>query len=167
MAKKTSWPVIILGISTFLLVVGVGLVAVVGYVLYQQFAFQAKSATEISAEEEFAQVVAKFEGQRPYLVIKDGQPVVSDAPATAPGKPVEALHIIVWDPDEQKVVKLNMPFWLLRMTKGQPIKLSSSDDPGGGSMKLTITAEDLERRGPGLILDHKEASGERVLVWAQ
>jgi len=167
MAKKTSWPVIILGISTFLLVVGVGLVAVVGYVIYQQFAFQAKSATEISADEEFAQVVAKFEGQRPYLVIKDGQPVVSDAPATAPGKPVEALHIIVWDPDEQKVVKLNMPFWLLRMTKGQPIRISSNDDPGSDAVKLKITAEDLERRGPGLILDHKEATGERVLVWAQ
>jgi hypothetical protein len=167
MAKKTSWPVIILGISTFLLVVGVGLVAVVGYVIYQQFAFQAKNATEISADEEFAQVVAKFEGQRPYLVIKDGQPVVSDAPATAPGKPVEALHIIVWDPDEQKVVKLNMPFWLLRMTKGQPIRISSNDDPESDAVKLKITAEDLERRGPGLILDHKEATGERVLVWAQ
>jgi hypothetical protein len=167
MAKKTSWPVIILGISAFVLVVGVGLVAVVGYVIYQQFAFQAKSATEVSAKEEFAQIVAKFEGQRPYLVIKDGQPVVSDAPAAAPGKPVEALHIIVWDPDEQKVVRLNMPFWLLRMTKGQPIRISSNDDPGSDAVKLKITAEDLERRGPGLILDHEEATGERVLVWAQ
>jgi len=32
---------------------------------------------------------------------------------------------------------------------------------------LRITADDLERRGPGLILDYKEASGQRVLVWAQ
>lgn len=167
MAKKTSWPVIILGISAFVLVVGVGLVAVVGYVIYQQFAFQAKSATEVSADEEFARIVAKFDGQQPYLVIKDGQPVVSDAPAAEPGKPVEALHIIVWDPDKRKVVKLNMPFWLLRMTKGQPIRISPDDDPGGDGMRLKITAEDLERRGPGLVLDHKEATGERVLVWAQ
>jgi hypothetical protein len=167
MSKKTSWAVIIVAASAFVLIVGVGLVGVVGYVIYQQFAFQAKSATEMSADEEFAEIVAKFEGQKPYLVIKDGEPVVSDAPATAPGKPVEALHIIVWDPDERKVIKLNMPFWLLRMTKGQPIKISSNDDPDGQSMKLQITADDLERRGPGLILDHKEASGERVLVWAQ
>jgi hypothetical protein len=159
--------VIIVGISAFVLVVGVMLVGVVGFVLYQQFAFQAKTATEMSADEQFAQVVAKFEGQKPYLVIKDGEPVVSDEPASAPGKPVEALHIIVWDPDERKVVTLNMPFWLLRMTKGQPIRISSNDDPGGEAVKLRITAEDLERRGPGLILDHKEASGERVLVWAQ
>lgn len=167
MSKKTSWAVIIVAASAFVLIVGVGLVGVVGYVIYQQFAFQAKSATEMSADEEFAEIVAKFDGQKPYLVIKDGEPVVSDAPAAAPGKPVEALHIIVWDPDERKVIKLNMPFWLLRMTKGQPIKISSNDDPHGQPVKLHITADDLERRGPGLILDHKEASGERVLVWAQ
>jgi hypothetical protein len=167
MAKKTSWAVIIVGISAFVLVVGAGLVGVVGYVLYQQFAFQAKTATEMGADEEFAEIVARFEGQKPYLIIKDGEPVVSEEPAAAPGKPVEALHIIVWDPDERKVVKLNMPFWLLRMTKGQPIKISPADEFGGEAMKLKITAEDIERRGPGLILDHREASGERVLVWAQ
>ena len=166
MAKKTSWAVIIVGISAFLLVVGVVLVGVVGYVIYQQFAIQAKTATEGSADEEFAKIVATFEGQKPYLVIKDGEPVVTEAPAASPGKPVEALHIIIWDPDKRKVVKLNLPFWLLRMTKGQPIKISSTDEPGE-AMKLKITVEDLERRGPGLVLDHKEASGERVLVWAQ
>jgi len=166
MAKKTSWAIIIVGISAFLLVVGVVLVGVVGFVIYQQFAIQAKTATEGSADEEFAKIVATFEGQKPYLVIKDGEPVVTEAPAAAPGKPVEALHIIIWDPDKRKVVKLNLPFWLLRMTKGQPIKISSTDEPGE-AMKLKITVEDLERRGPGLVLDHKEASGERVLVWAQ
>ena len=167
MAKKTSWAVIIVGIGAFVLVVGVGLVAVVGYVIYQQFAFQAKSATESSAEQEFADIVEKFQGQKPYLVIKEGEPVVSDESPAAAGQPVEALHIIVWDPDERKVIKLNMPFWLLRLTKGQPIRISSNDDPGGHALKLKITADDLERRGPGLILDHREASGERVLVWAQ
>jgi hypothetical protein len=167
MAKKTSWAVIIVGISAFVLIVGAGLVGVVGYVIYQQFAFQAKSATEMSADEEFAHIVAKFEGQKPYLIIKDGEPVVTSEPAAAPGKPVEALHIIVWDPDERKVIKLNMPFWLLRMTNGQPIRISSNDDPGSEALTLKITAHDLERRGPGLILDHREASGERVLVWAQ
>lgn len=166
MAKKTSWAVIIVGISAFLLVVGVVLVGVFGYVIYQQFAFQAKTATEVHAEQEFAQIVAKFEGQKPYLAIKNGEPVVTEAPAASPGTPVEALHIIAWDPEDQKVVKLNMPFWLLRLTEGQPIKISPHDDPGG-AMQLKISVRDLERRGPGLVLDHKEATGQRVLIWAQ
>ena len=167
MAKKTSWPVIILGIGAFVLIVGVGLVAVVGFAIYQQFAFQATPATELSADQDFKQIVEKFEGQKPYLVIKDGEPVINGEQAAQPGQPIEALHIIVWDPDKRKIVKLNMPFWLVRMTKGHPIKISSNDDPDAEPMHLRITAEDLEKRGPGLILDHKEASGQRILVWAQ
>jgi hypothetical protein len=167
MAKKTSWGLIILGIAAFAVIVGVGLVAVVGYVIYQQFAFQATSATELTAEQEFTRVVALFDGQTPFIIMRDGEPVVSQEKGAAAGKSVEALHILVWNPDEQKVVRLNMPFWLLRMTKGQPIKLSGGTHADGGPMRLKVTAEDIERRGPGLILDHKEASGERVLVWAQ
>jgi hypothetical protein len=167
MAKKTPWAVIIIGSAAFVLIVIVGLVAVAGYVIYQQFAFKATAATEQSAEREFTRVVARFEGQRPYLVIKDGSPVVDEEKGPEPGQPVEAIHILVWNPDDQKMVRLNMPFWLLRMTKGHPIKLGSNPDPDGEPMRLHITAEDIERRGPGLILDHKEASGERVLVWAQ
>ncbi len=103
MAKKTSWPVIILGISAFVLVVGVGLVAVVGYVIYQQFAFQAKSATEVSADEEFGRIVAKFDGQKPYLIIKDGEPVISDAPASASGRAEgrQAEHAVLAAPHDE------------------------------------------------------------------
>jgi hypothetical protein len=168
MAKKTPWALIIIGIAVFIVIVGVGLVAVAGYVVYQQFAFQATTLSASSAEKEFGLVVAQFRGQKPYLVIKDGEPVVaSEERGPRSRKPIEALHILVWNPDEQKVIRLNMPFWLLRMTKGRPIKLSSNLDADGEPMRLKVTAEDLERRGPGLILDHKEASGERVLVWAQ
>lgn len=167
MAKKTPWAVIIIGSAAFVLVVVVGLVAVAGYVIYQQFAFKATTATEQSAEKEFQTVAARFEGQKPYLVIKDGHPVISEEKGPAPGRNVEAIHILVWNPDDQKVVRLNVPFWLMRMTKGHPIKLSSTTDAEGRPMRLNVTADDLERRGPGLILDHKEATGERVLVWAQ
>jgi hypothetical protein len=167
MAKKTPWAVIIIGSAAFVLVVVVGLVAVAGYVIYQQFAFKATTASEQMAEKEFEQVAAQFSGQKPYLVIRHGSPVVSEEKGPQPGKPVEAIHILVWNPDDQKVVRLNVPFWLMRMTKGHPIKLSSTQDSEGNPMRLHITADDLERRGPGLILDHKEASGERVLVWAQ
>jgi len=167
MAKKTPWAVIIIGSAAFVLVVVVGLVAVAGFVIYQQFSFKATEADERAAEVEFADVAARFAGQKPYLVIHDGSPVISEEKGPNPGKPVEALHILVWNPDEQKTIRLNVPFWLMRMTKGHPIKLSSTTDAEGEPIRLRVTAADLERRGPGLILDHKEASGERVLVWAQ
>ena len=120
------------------------------------------------AEKEFKQVAAQFGGQKPYLVIRDGSPVVSEEKGPQPGKPVEAIHILVWNPDDQKVVRLNVPFWLMRMTKGHPIKLVVDAGFRGRTRCACISRPTISSgAAPGLILDHKEASGERVLVWAQ
>lgn len=170
MAKKPSWPLIILGIAALVVVVGVGLVAVAGYVLYQQFAIQTTTTSASSAEDEFTRAAARFAGQKPLVEFLDGEPVVNKLHVRPRGRAraIEALHIIVWEPDERKLIKLNIPFWLLRMTKGRPIRLSGhQDDADGDPVRLNITAEDLERYGPGLVMDHKETSGTRVLVWAQ
>jgi hypothetical protein len=171
MAKKTPWGLIILGTATFVVIVGVALVVVAGYFVYQQFAFQATPTTRVAAEAEFEAIVRKFEGKKPFLEIVDGEPVINrefQAERHDRAEPLQAVHVVVWDPNEEKLVRLNIPFWLLRMTKGKPIKLSAGDEEFGHSpVRLNVTAEDLERHGPGLILDHRETSGERVLVWAR
>lgn len=169
--KKTPWGLIILGSAIFIVVVGVGLIAVAGYVIYQQFAFQATTATAMSAEEEFSKAVARLSDQQPLLEIRDGEPRLNKA-RTKPAKlgaPIEALHVMVWQPDEKKLVRLNIPFWLLRLTKGKPIRLGSRHGEGDGpeSMRLNITASELESYGAGLVLDHVDDGGDRVLVWAK
>jgi len=165
MAKKTPWPVIVLGIGAFALIVGAGLIAVAGYFVYQQFAIQATAATEEDAAQEFALAASRFQGQKPYLAIKDGEPIVSNDRPAKPGEPIDAIHILVWDPDQGRVVRFNVPLWLLRMSKGHPIKIQHDGDEA--PVRLKLTAADLEKRGPGLILDHKDAGGQRILVWAQ
>ena len=166
MAKKTPWGWIIFGIVAFTMLVGVGLVAVAGFFVYQQFAFKSIPSTEQSAELRFEEVAKRFEGQKPMLVLEDGEPVLSKGRGR--GKPghIEALHVMVWDPQDERVVSLSIPFWLIRMTNGHPIKLSAGDH-NDGPPNLKITADDLERHGPGLILLHRESGGERVIVWAQ
>ena len=167
MAKKTPWGWIIFGIVVFTMFVGVTLIAVAGFLVYQQFAFKSTPATERSAEQKFEAVAKRFEGQQPLLVIEDGEPVISKAPLSHKRAPIEALHVMVWEPTEERVISLNIPFWLIRMTSGRPIKLSSGDEHSEISRHLKITAEDLERFGPGLILLHREHGGERVIVWAE
>ena len=171
--KKASWGLIILGIAIFVVVVGVGLLGVAGYFIYQQFAFQATTATAVSAEEEFTKAAARFAGQKPLLEIVDGEPRLNKARVKPGGKlaSIEALHLLVWQPDEKKLVKLNIPFWILRMTRGKPIRLGSrhggDEGDSGDSMRLNITAAELENYGPGLVLDHTDTGGDRVLVWAR
>jgi hypothetical protein len=45
--------------------------------------------------------------------------------------------------------------------------LSNRDTPLSADMSLNVTADELERHGPGLILDYTTPGGERVLVWAE
>lgn len=167
MAKKTPWGWIVLGIVAFTVLIGVGLLGVAGFVIYQQFAFQSLPATERSAEQKFEEVAKRFAGQEPFLVLEDGEPVVNKAPAHRKPARIEALHVMVWDPADERVVSLNIPFWLIRMTSGRPIKLSTGGHDSEGLPHLKITADDLERFGPGLILLHRARHGERVIVWAQ
>jgi hypothetical protein len=77
----------------------------------------------------------------------------------------QSLNIMAFDPDEGRVVKMDIPFWLLRLKMG-----GSRVDLGHDSFDLSdlkLTIEDLERFGPILIVDHKGRAGERVLIWSQ
>lgn len=167
MAKKTPWGWIIFGIVAFTMLVGVSLIAVAGFFVYQQFAFKSMPATERTAEQKFEEVAKRFEGQKPLLVIEDGEPVLQKRTGKRSHTRIEALHVMVWEPNDERVVSLNIPFWLIRMTNGHPIKLSAGDHGTDARPRLNITADDLERHGPGLILMHSEPGGERVIVWAQ
>ena len=63
------------------------------------------------------------------------------------------------------MVRVSIPFWIVRMKmRGTTIDLN------GKHMNLEdlrLTAEDLERFGPTLIVDHENTTGERVLVWSE
>jgi hypothetical protein len=170
MAKKTSWGLIILGVVVLVIVVVAGLMAVAGYFVYKQFAFEAAPATQVSVEQEFARVLDRFKGQQPFLQMRDGEPVETIPPSTA--KPagrhqIEALHVLVWQPEDGKVFRMNIPFWIIRMSKGRPVHLGRELSQDGEPYQLKVTADDIERRGPGLILDLTKPGRERVLVWAE
>jgi hypothetical protein len=167
MAKKTSWGLIILGIVTFVVLVGVSLVAVAGYFVYQQFAFESQPANELTARQRFDAVSKRFEGQSPLLVIENGEPVINKDSHRRSRQPIDALHVMVWNPQDERVITLNIPFWIIRMTSGRPIRLSASDRDTAVTPELHITADDLRRHGPGLILLYEDPKGERVIVWAQ
>ena len=76
------------------------------------------------------------------------------------------LWILVWDPDEERLVKVSLPFWVLKMGRGK-IDLGGTDHGSFDLDQLDLDAEELERIGPVLVMDHRETSGERVLIWTQ
>lgn len=161
--KLKTWVWIVVGIA----VCGVLLViAMAGAGIY--FASQhikATHATATSAAAEFEAVRAKFAGQKPLIEL-DAHGDFLRANTDRPGGTVrpERLHVLAFDPDDGDLVRITLPFWLLRM------KMQGKVSFGGSGMDLEdlkLTVEDLDRYGPSLILDQKADGGDRVLVWSQ
>ena len=74
------------------------------------------------------------------------------------------MHVMAWDDDERKLVTFSLPFWLLRMKSG-PIRLSAYSQ-GWDDRGVSFRVEDLEKHGPGLLLDVNEPNEGRVIIWA-
>jgi hypothetical protein len=75
------------------------------------------------------------------------------------------VHVLAYDPDEGRLVRLSIPFWLLRLKTG-----NASIDFNGRKMDLDdlrLSVDDLERFGPTLIAEHKTPEGSHVIVWSQ
>jgi hypothetical protein len=148
-------------------ILGVIAMAGIGFYFFTQHV-NTKVTSPASAAREFADVSSRFTGQKPLIELDEhGRLLRANTDRAAPAKAdaLEALHVLAFDPDDGRIVKISVPFWLLRMKMN-----GTKIDFNGNRMDLEdlkLTVEDLERYGPTLIVDHKGRDGERVLVWSQ
>jgi len=75
------------------------------------------------------------------------------------------LHVLAFDQDEGQTVSFSLPFWVLRMKSG-PIRISAYHQ-GWDDRGVSFRIEDIEKHGPGIIVDAMERSEGRVLIWAE
>jgi hypothetical protein len=168
MAKKRRWVLVLFGVAVLLVFVGIGVI--VGITAWFQQNMQVQGSTDSDAQTEFEAVRKKFGGREPLLELRSGTPQYTAAATTARASAgerarLDTLHVLVWDPDDEELSRISLPFWLLRM-KSDPIRLgsyASGLDDGG----VELRPEDIEKYGPGVILDTALERGQRVLLWAQ
>lgn len=169
MAVRTwVWVVIALvGIAVLglILLVGAGVYFVAREV-------DARPASKVSAEQEFEKERARFGDQKPLIDIDEEDRAIDttfDPNQPAARTRPEYMVVMAWDPEDERLVRVRLPFWLLRLgSRGErgSINLGSS----GRQItfeRLHLSVQDLERLGPALIIDHKSPHGERVLIWTQ
>lgn len=164
--RRRRWLPILAGIAILLCFIVIGGIIAMVTIVRHTVNVQAVEGTD--AESEFAKVRAQFPDRAPLLEVRPGgHPrfvVHRAAPGSQPGR-IDTLHLLAWDPDDQKLARVSLPFWFLRL-KSTPIELSSYTS-GLDEDGVKFSAEDVEQHGPGIILDHTNSSGERVLFWAQ
>lgn len=162
--KRRNWVLIAFGVLVLVAFIGIG--AIVAITAWFQQNLTLQETTESEAQNEFDAVRQKYRDKPPLLDMRDGKLAYSgNRSVTASTGALESLQVMVWDPDEQRLASFSIPFWLLRL-KSTPIQFSSyasgMDDNG-----VDLRPEDIEKYGPGIILDTSSRSGERVLLWAQ
>lgn len=152
-------------------IIGLGILAVIALAGAGLYFFsrhvQTATVTMGEADARFVEVQKRLEGQTPLIELDEqghflrSNPREASAGAAAPS----ALHVMAYDADDGQIVTLSIPFWLLRLQKG-----NTTIDLGGRRTDLEdlkLTVEDLEGYGPALIVDHRDTDGARVLVWSQ
>ena len=159
-----KWIPIVVGIVIFVVLVGIGLIGAFAYVVSRQVKVQTMTAEEGQAE--FDQLAAKMAGQKPFIELpapgSDAAPVVHRELETHDTGSISTVHIRVWSPAEKKLARIDLPFWLMRLGGNKPFTV------GAGSMdevRLHVTPEEIDRRGPGLIVLWTSPRASRLLVW--
>jgi hypothetical protein len=122
------------------------------------------------AKQQFAAARARFSGQKPLIEIrKDDEPILhrDTIPAAMPAAKLETLRVLAYDTHAGKLVHVSIPFWLLRLAPSRHVSFMNDTGIDFDSDRVHLTLDDLERRGPGLILDQADKRGSQVLVWAE
>jgi hypothetical protein len=165
MEAKKTWLTIIVGVVIFIVIVGIGVIGGLAYMVKRQV--NVETLTQATGEQEFERMLTAFDGQKAFIELPaegEGEAIVHRELETKQPGSLSTLHLRIWVPDEKKLVQINLPFWMMRLTGNKPIKLQTGQS-FVREVTLSVTPEEIERRGPGLILNHKARHGERLLVF--
>jgi hypothetical protein len=164
--KKGLW--IALGSCGFLLFAGAAFIAIIVFSVVRHL--EVRPVSTAAAEQEYGRLRDRFAGQTPLLEIDRDRPEqirINRSAERISQAGISTIHICAWNPRESKIVKLDLPLWLLRL---RPNSESIHWNWSGNELNLenlNVTVEDVERRGPGLILNFEGRHGERVLLWSE
>lgn len=166
MATRKTWLWIVFGILGFCVlmllgVAGAGVFFVAHHIAVQQ-------TTSSNALRTFDTTRAWFAPAQPILEIDAFERPretrrLAELP-TSPSKPTN-LYVLAWNPEDGKLARVTLPFWLLRLGHQKVEFLDSKR--GFNFDRLNLDVPELERVGPALVLDYRSPAGERVLIWTQ
>jgi hypothetical protein len=82
--------------------------------------------------------------------------------------PAHRLNILAYDPDEEQLVHVRLPMWLVHELDDDDLVIDGDwdwDRRLRRKVRRRLDLEDLERAGLGIIVEVRERDGERVLIW--
>jgi hypothetical protein len=124
---------------------------------------------------------ARFAGQQPLVEYQGFDTTVHRDPSR-PRHELHTLHMVAYDASDESLTRADMPWWVVRLTTlgGNSSVLGAMSF---GDRAARVTVEDIERHGPGLVLDTtgsafgalavsdavfgNKAAGSLMLMWTE
>jgi hypothetical protein len=164
---RRTWPQVVLAAIIVLALAAIVLVGAAAFFIYQSVRTEVVPAD--TANVRLASARARFGTQPALLQIDaDGEAVVSGrTEAGASHEPVQTLRALAYDPGPGKLVEISIPFWLLRLAPEGRLSIDAQSGIKFDAERLSLNVSALEALGPGLVLDHADRNGMKVLVWTE
>ncbi len=167
-STRTTWISVLIAAVIIVGILAVAAIGGVAYFIHRHVDTQ--FAGSESAAQQFQQARARFAGQQPLIEIQKNDRALLHREvirASGTGSKLEVLRVIAYDNRAGKLVNVSIPFWLLRMMPSKNFSFLNDNGIDFDSERVHLTVDDLERRGPGLILDQADRRGSQVLVWSE
>ena len=168
-SSRKTWVSVLIAAVIIVGILAASAVGGTAFFLYRHV--QTQVTPSENAEQRFHEARARFSGQQPLLEMRrnDDRPIVNHQALSGPASTVKlaSLRVLAYDQRARKLVNVSIPFWLLRLAPSNKFSFLSDNGIDFDTDRVHLTLEDLERRGPGLILDQADRHGSQVLVWTE
>ena len=136
------------------------LAGVAGYFVFRSL--ERRSTTEVAAFREIDAIRTRFGGRPPLVEIIDPRTidVRINRLAGPEGARVSMIRVVNWKAEDGEITRVEMPLWLMRFSSVN-ILSQLSVTPA----KVRLTVEDIQRYGPGVVVDYSQPGAVRLLVW--
>lgn len=160
-AMRTWVKVTIVG-GVLLLVAFLALAGTGAYFVFRHM--EERVAGEAEAVKAMEAVKARYGTRPPLVEIADPRraDIRINRAATASASPVDTVHVMNWKGDTREFTTFQMPLWLMRFSS---VNLASRLGIGPANLRLSVS--DIERYGPGVLVDYGAPGSSRMLVWVE
>src|SRR5262245_7489796 len=163
--KKKTWIAIVVAVLIVAGMLGIAFIGGVVYVFGRHVDAQFVSADR--ASDEFQRERQRFAGQQPLIEFADHDQSIIHQRTAASRTELQTLRILAFDASAGKLVRMSVPFWVLRMAPSRHFSFRN-DYIEFETDRVSLTLDDVERAGPGLLLDGRSRrNGGQVLVWTE
>jgi hypothetical protein len=167
-----AWRSVVLGVAISAGVIGIAVAGGVAFFISRHH--DSEIVSRATADAEFARLRHALGNQPPLVDVHDNGDPVMNRTFTAPapeGAALRTLHTVVFESRSGKLVRIELPFRIVRLMHAKGFTYLGGftflEDTEFDSDRVLLTLDDLERRGRGVVVDHRHPAGGQFLVWIE